>query len=185
MSSSVASLIFAARNAAIAMQSHNPVRAGLAVSNATKVAGTFSHSAAMKTAGKVAGKAINPLMIVSAGYNVYKSDDKIKTAAQEGAGLASMFALEKQLRKGKISEYLSKGTDWIMKKCSKSAKTQYIGAKILSGIAVVAATLAGYELAYKAGEKAIDIIRRSNPKTVDKNYDASLAKYVSNLDNNA
>ncbi len=183
MANAVASTIFTVRNANKALQSHNPLRGGVAIANGTKVAGAFSHSAAMKSAGKVAGKVINPLLILSCGYNVYKSDDKVKTGVKEGLGLTGMFFLENQMKKGKLGEVVSKGAKWVMEKLSKNAKTQNIGTKILCGLAFVGASIGGYELASKAGESAVDIIRKH--RSEQQNYNNALATETPTLNERA
>ena len=172
MSNAVASTIFTLRNADKAFKTHNPLRGGVAIANGTKVAGAISHSTMMKSAANVAGKVVNPLLIMSCGYNVYKSDDKVKTAAKEGLGLAGMFLFENQMKHGSIGKYTEKGAKWLMEKLSSNAKTQNIGTKIMCGLAFVTASILGYDLASKAGEKAVDLIRKSAPENIEKNcYD--------------
>lgn len=170
MSNAVASTIFTLRNADKAFKTHNPLRGGVAIANGTKVAGAISHSSAMKSAAGIAGKVVNPLLVLSCGYNVYKSDDKVKTAAKEGLGLAGMFFCENQMKNGTVGKYAEKGAKWLMEKLSKNGNTQNIGAKVLCGLAFVTASILGYDLASKAGEKAVDLIRKSAPENIEKAY---------------
>ena len=173
MANAVASMIFTMRNADKAVKTNNPLRGGVALANGTKVAGSVSHASAVQTASKWAGKIVNPLLIASCAYNVYKSDDKVKTGVSSAAGLTGMFLCEGQMKKGKIGNWVKQGANWLMKKCTKNVKAQNIGTSILTGLAFVAASIGGYELASKAGESAVDLIRKSDPKKVDENYYAS------------
>ena len=167
MANAVASTIFTLRNADKAIKTQNPLRAGVAVANGAKVAGSVSHATAVQTASRVAGKVVNPLLVASCAYNVYKSDDKVKEAAKSGLGLAGMFFCENQMKKGQAGKWVSKGANWLMQKCTSNVKAQNIGTTILCGLAFVIASIGGYELASKAGESAVDLIRKSNPENPD------------------
>ncbi len=167
-----ASGIFFLRNVDKAAKG-NPVRAGVAACNGTKVLNSIYKTSAMNTAASVAGKVVNPLIVASGVYSVIKSDDKVKTAVKEGLGISGMFFLEKQMKSGKLGQQVSKGAKWVMEKLSKNAKTQSIGAKILCGLAFVGASIAGYDIASKAGESAVDILRKH--KAQKQNYDNALA----------
>lgn len=173
MANAVASMIFSVRNADKAMKTHNPLRGGVALANGARAAGSITHASAAQTASKWAGKIVNPLLVASCAYNVLKSDDKVKTAASSGAGLAGMFFCENQMKNGKVGKWVHQGADWLMKKCTKNAKAQSLGASILTGLAFVAASIGGYELASKGGEKAVDMIRKSDPEKVNENYYAA------------
>lgn len=175
MANAVASAIFTLRNADKAVKTNNPLRGGVALANGAKVAGSVTHTTAAQTASKFAGKIVNPLLVASCAYNVIKSDDKVKTAATSGAGLVGMFFCENQMKNGKVGKWVHQGADWLMKKCTKNAKAQSIGASILTGLAFVTASIGGYELASKGGEKAVDLIRKSDPEKLNQetNYYAS------------
>ena len=179
MANAVASAIFTLRNADKAVKTQNPLRGGVAIANGARVAGRFSHVSAVQSASKWAGRVVNPLLIASCAYNVYKSDDKIKTGVSSAAGLTGMFICENQMKNGKIGKWVRQGAEFLMKKCTKNVKAQRIGTAILTGLAFVTASIGGYELASKGGEKAVDMIRRSDPEKINQNYYANYEPEVS------
>ena len=110
----------------------------------------------------VAGKAvnfasehINPLICVSAGIDVLMAEDKEEALVTNTAALASMFTVEKLMKKHLDEVTKIKGIDKIAQKIVKFAKTHKYAGKlpaIIQGAAFVAGSITAYNIGEKFGK---------------------------------
>lgn len=112
------------------------------------------HGKALEVAGKavnLAGQYVNPLICVSAGLDVAMADDKEKAFVENTAGLGTMFAAEKLMKKHLDEVVKIKGIDKIAAKVSEVAgKTKY--GKFIPGIIHGLTFVVGSCTAYSVGK---------------------------------
>lgn len=140
--------------------------------NATKAATSIFTSSklndckALKYTGKAVNfvsKNINPLICVSSGIKIAKSDDKVKTGLVEIGALSGMFMGEGLMKKYQDNIFTSKNVEKIVQKAMDKGIFKTLGKKILSsnapkdialitkGLAFVGASISSYALGEKAG----------------------------------
>lgn len=131
---------------------------------------TKSSSSILSTTAKGvewASKHVNPLLCVAAGVRVIKAEDKEMALGKEAFAMGAMFAAEKTVKALSNSEFvgklakktsnsvLKKGLEYLTKldglENSSDKKVKYI-TKIVKGIAVVAASIIGYDIGSKIGK---------------------------------
>jgi len=119
----------------------------------------------------LASKNINPLICVSSGIDVLRSDDKESTAVVAGSALATMFVGENLMKKHLDDIPKIKGVDKIAEKVMKVAKDCKIEGKvpaIIHGVAFVV----GSCTAYNVGEKFGKLLMNKPEKETDVNKKA-------------
>lgn len=176
----VRSTIFGERNIKKAETHHNPVPDAIAVGQGNRVInavaeldGKFGKGAktaveAMQEISKsdklieCAGKAvnfvsknINPLIIVSAGYDVLQSDDKQSALITNTAALSSMFGVEHLMKKHLDDIPKMDCMKGIVKQIAKFEKENKCEGKVSSiihGVAFVVGSCASYSIGNKFGQ---------------------------------
>ena len=173
MPNGISCAYFAVRNHLYGQKESNIFKEGIAAAQTTRTVDAVAQAGAAKgavsgpaakffgKAAKIARKIVYPLIIGSGIYNTVKADDKVRTGASQGAGIAAMYLFEQTAEKGLNS--LNKAV--LNTNLAKNNKYARAGVYILKGLGFVAASLTGYNAGSKAGEIVIDKfrdIRQSN-----------------------
>lgn len=120
---------------------------------------------------EVAGSLVDPLLVVAGAYRVATSDDKEASLYKEVPALSGMFAAEAMMKKKSVNDYVkrksSELTEHGMNKLSKIIKPLEnlsehsknkiikLGSFIITGAAMVAASIMGYSLGADVGKEAL------------------------------
>lgn len=166
----------------------------------TKVAvdaiGKTSAGAALTKGLQFSGNLVNPLLAFAAVDRVLKSDDKEATGYKEAGAMTGMFGAEALMKRKDVSRLVTDTSDDVMeagiKKISKLVKPLEkslsksqnkivkIGTFILSGIAMVGASIFGYAVGAEVGKEAIDkkraLFKEDNPSSDDIPIDSEIVK---------
>lgn len=167
MPNGISCAYFAARNHLYGQKEHNIFKEGIAGAQTARTIDTITKTGVMKgpaaaplskffgKAAAIARKIVYPLIIASGVYNTAKADDKVRTGASQGAGIATMYMFEQIAEKG-LNNINKKALNTTLVKNNKYARA---GLYVLKGLAFVAASLTGYNAGSKAGEIVIDKFR--------------------------
>ena len=163
MANGISCAFFAGRNLIYGQKEGNAFKEGIAVVQTARTVDSAAKSGLIVTKyakgldilASIGKKIVYPLIILSGTYNTMRSQDKIKTGAEQATGIATMYAFEKAADKGlKIVE------DKLMKNPTiKNNKALRTGVYIAKGMGFVAASLLGYEVGSKAATKAVQKLR--------------------------
>lgn len=118
-----------------------------------------------------AGELVNPLLVVASAYRVATSDDKESALYKEVPAMGGMFAAEALMKKKSVDDYVKhksselteKGMSKLYKiikpldKLSEHSKNKIIkiGSFIITGAAMVGASVLGYSVGADEGKKAL------------------------------
>jgi len=163
MANGISCAFFAGRNLIYGQKEGNAFKEGIAVVQTARTADMAAKSGLLATKyakgldvlASIGRKIVYPLIMLSGAYNTIKSNEKIKTGAEQATGIATMYAFEKAADKGlKIAE------EKLMKNpVVKNNKRLRTGIYIAKGMGFVAASLLGYETGSKIATKAVNKIR--------------------------
>lgn len=178
MPNGISCAVFAARNHIYGKKEQNIFKEGIAHAQTARTIDSVTKTGVLKgpvatpvtnffgKAAAIARKIVYPLIIGSGIYNTIKSDDKVKTGASQAAGIATMYAFEQVAERG-IKSVSKKLETTNTVKTNKYARA---GLYVLKGLTFVGASLTGYNVGSKAGEKMVDDARaKSNNKVENKN----------------
>ena len=164
MPNGVSCAFFAARNHIYGHNEHNIFKEGIAGCQTIRTADAVTKAASatknvpapvtsfLGKAAKYARKIVYPLIIASGIYNTVKSDDKVKTGAQQAGGIATMYAFE-QVAEKSLKFLNNKLQDTSFVKGNKYAK---YGLYVAKGMAFVAASILGYNTGSHVAEKIVN-----------------------------
>lgn len=102
----------------------------------------------------LAGKYVNPLIVVSSGIDVAMSDDKEKTFVENSIALGAMFAMENYMKKHLADVVKIKGISNIAEKITKATENTKYGkyvAPVTHGLAFVVGSCTAYAAGNKFG----------------------------------
>ena len=135
-------------NKAVAEAAISTVQSAATVTKLSPIANLLNKGAI------IAKKLLYPLICLSAAYNTYKSKDKIKTGVSQSAAIATMLTFEKLTEKHIITNF-ENSINSVLKSNKKTAKLW----AVIRGIIFATASIAGYTLGSKIGEKSVNIVR--------------------------
>ena len=117
---------------------------------------------------KFASDYMNPLICVSAGIKVLKSDDKQSSLIKETAALSAMFAGEALMKKHMDKIVKIKGIDKIAANViefSSKSKVRGLIPTIIKGVAFAVGSCTAYMIGQKAGSFVADKVKTDKQKT--------------------
>lgn len=193
MPNGISCAFFAGRNLIYGTKEKNVFKEGIAGAQTTRTIDSAVQSATqagmvnvpgaggISKAAALARKIVYPLVVMSGIYNTVKADDKVKTGANQAAGITTMIVSEQFAEKGlKAVEQKLKSTAFV-----KNHKAAGIGLYIAKGLCYVAASMTGFNIGSKTSDKIVDKIRETNSdkELVDINLDAEEPNVFESIDN--
>ena len=119
----------------------------------------------LNNAAKFARKIVYPLIVCSGIYNTVKSDDKVKTGAQQACGIGVMYGFE-QLAEASLKKLNAKLLDINYVKANKPAQ---IAIYVLKGAAFASASIMGFGIGNKTAGRIIDKSRAKKAEKTQNN----------------
>lgn len=113
----------------------------------------------------VAGKLVNPLLVLGAGIRVLNSDDKEKSLYKEVGGMGTMLGAEALVKSDVCQTVIEKGSKQVTKGLAKGlehfnvklpGKAGKIINAVIAAAALVGASIAAYDVGAKSGTYIID-----------------------------